>query len=68
VSQLGVPEERRVVPATEVMVNGPDEVYVERKGRIVKVDEPSIRRGGGGPPRDRDILRTLVEASRITSA
>jgi len=24
---------------TEVMVNGPDDVYVERKGRIVKVDD-----------------------------
>ncbi len=24
---------------TEVMVNGPDDVYVERKGRIVKADD-----------------------------
>jgi hypothetical protein len=34
VPQLGVPEQRRVVPTTEVMVNGADDVYVERWGRI----------------------------------
>ncbi len=35
--QLGVPGQRRVVTTTEVMVNGADDVYVERKGRIERV-------------------------------
>jgi len=37
VPQAGVPEQRRVVATTEVMVNGPDDVYVERKGRIERI-------------------------------
>ena len=44
-SQLGVPEQRRVLPATEVMVNGPDDVYVERKGRIEWVGDGSVEGG-----------------------
>src|SRR4249920_205403 len=28
----GLPEQRRVMATTDVMVNGPDDVYVERKG------------------------------------
>jgi type IV secretory pathway ATPase VirB11/archaellum biosynthesis ATPase len=37
VPQPGVPELRKGVATTEVMVNGPDDVYVERKGRIERV-------------------------------
>jgi Flp pilus assembly CpaF family ATPase len=35
--QPGTPTQGRDVAATEVMVNGPDDVYVERKGRIERV-------------------------------
>jgi len=29
----------KALPFTEVMVNGPDDVYVERKGRLEKVTD-----------------------------
>jgi hypothetical protein len=43
VPQLGVPEKRRVVPTTEVMVNRPDDVFVEREG-LIERDPPCTSR------------------------
>jgi pilus assembly protein CpaF len=37
VPQLGVPERRKSIATTEVMVNGPDDVYLEQKGWIERV-------------------------------
>jgi hypothetical protein len=37
VSQLGVPEQKKVVSATDVMVDGPHDVFVERNERLERV-------------------------------
>ena len=56
--QPGVPERRKGIATNEVMVNGPDDVYVERKA------EPRI--GGLAGPSEVLASRTVRELTAVS--
>ena len=56
---------------TEIMVNGPDEIYVERGGRIYPADVRVHRRGAPAPIIDkivRAVGRRIDESSPMVDA